>query len=52
LQKDVFLYSKQEGYFSDNYFDLIPNQEKIIFFNSNKNEKVDFKIKSLNQLNY
>ena len=52
LQKDVFLYSKQEGYFSDNYFDLIPNQEKIIFFNSNKNEEVDFKIKSLNQLNY
>ena len=36
LAKDVFLSLPSEGVFSDNYFDLIPGQEKQVIFNTKK----------------
>lgn len=30
LAKDVFLYSENEVFFEDNYFDLLPNEKRII----------------------
>lgn len=50
LQKDVFLYSKEKGHFIDNYFDLLPNEEKIIIFKSEAKKLVDLKMKSLNSI--
>ncbi|MFY0629348.1 MAG: glycoside hydrolase family 2 protein [Flavobacteriaceae bacterium] len=49
LQKDVFLFIKQKGHFSDNFFDLLPNEKKTIFFETKGNTLDDLKIKSLNQ---
>ena len=46
LAKDVFVSSSTNGEFSDNYFDLLPNCEKIIIFTTEKNEEPDIKIKS------
>ena len=51
LQKEVFLSTKQKGHFSDNFFDLLPNQEVSIEFNSDANLLEDLVIKSLNQIN-
>jgi beta-mannosidase len=52
LQKNVFLHTKAKGYFSDNYFDLMPNTiVEIEFETEAKIEKlVDLKIKTLNDL--
>ncbi|WP_084682980.1 beta-mannosidase [Flavobacterium antarcticum] len=33
LAKDVYLYSENEVFFDDNYFDLLPNQKRIIKLN-------------------
>jgi beta-mannosidase len=49
LQKDVFLFSNSKGHFSDNYFDLIPNERKIIEFKTRVGDLGDLKIKTLNQ---
>ena len=48
LQKDVFLYTKQKGHFSDNFFDLIPYEPKIIRFYSQEDTINDIYHKSLN----
>ncbi|MBO6879868.1 glycoside hydrolase family 2 protein [Winogradskyella sp.] len=50
LQKDVFLYTKTNGHFSDNFFDLLPNQPKTIEFSTQENESVNFNIKCINNL--
>lgn len=50
LQKDVFLYCNEKGHFSDNYFDLLPNQVKAITFITKTSSINDLKIKSLNQI--
>lgn len=50
LQKNVFLYSKEKGYFSDNYFDLLPNETIEIDFKTAAKTLSDLKIKTLNQL--
>ncbi len=34
LSKNVYLQNNIEGHFSDNYFDLLPNQNKVVFFAS------------------
>ena len=47
LQKDVFLYTNTQGHFSDNYFDLLPNETMIIDFKSDASD-LDLKLKSLN----
>ena len=50
LQKDVFLFSSEDGHFSDNYFDLLPKQTKIITFETNASEINDLRIKTFNNL--
>jgi beta-mannosidase len=50
LQKEVFLVTKQKGHFSDNFFDLLPNQEVSIEFDSDAKTLDDLEIKSLNSI--
>ncbi len=50
LQKDVFLSTKQKGHFSDNYFDVLPNQEVSVAFKSDAKTLDDLNIKTLNQI--
>jgi len=47
LQKDVFLSTTEKGHFTDNFFDLLPNEEKVIFFKTQINSLKDIKIKTL-----
>jgi beta-mannosidase len=49
LQKDVFLFTNQQGFFSDNFFDLLPNESKIIKFKTNAQTLDDLQIKTLNE---
>ena len=49
LQKSVQLRANSAGTFSDNYFDLLPNKEKEIYF-STKDTDVTFQLRSLNAL--
>ncbi|MEY8848724.1 glycoside hydrolase family 2 protein [Psychroserpens sp. XS_ASV72] len=49
LQKNVFLYTNNKGRFSDNYFDLLPNETLTIDFNTESDILDDLKIKTLNQ---
>lgn len=48
LQKNVFLYTKHKGHFSDNYFDLLPNETIEIEFKTEAKHLDDLKIKRLN----
>ncbi|MEN8856876.1 MAG: glycoside hydrolase family 2 protein [Flavobacteriaceae bacterium] len=50
LQKDIFLSSKKKGHFSDNFFDLLPNEEITIEFKTDAKTLEDLKIKTLNSL--
>jgi beta-mannosidase len=50
LQKDVFLFCNESGHFSDNYFDLLPNQVKTVQFKTQENQLKSLKIKTLNGL--
>ena len=50
LQKEVFLFTKEKGHFSDNFFDLMPNEIKVITFKSNIEALNDLKIKTLNKI--
>ncbi len=49
LQKDVFLYSESKGHFSDNYFDLLPNEQIEIIFETDAKTLEGLKIKTLNK---
>jgi beta-mannosidase len=49
LQKDVQLSASSVGVFDDNYFDLLPKQEKLLYF-STKDTDVTFQLRSLNLL--
>ncbi|WP_353776858.1 glycoside hydrolase family 2 protein [Winogradskyella sp. 3972H.M.0a.05] len=48
LQKDVFLHTDSKGHFSDNFFDLLPNEIKTIEFLTQDEEIPIIKLKSLN----
>ena len=48
LQKSVQLSASNVGTFSDNYFDLLPMQEKQLYF-STREADVTFQLRSLNQ---
>ena len=50
LQKDVFLFTNEKGHFSDNFFDLMPNETKILEFKTNAKMLGDLKVKTLNTL--
>ena len=52
LQKDVFMQAKSKGHFSDNFFDLLPNKTKVIFFKSNSISIDDLSITTLNSIHY
>jgi beta-mannosidase len=36
LQKDVFLFSDAKGHFSDNFFDMLPNETYTVFFRTSE----------------
>lgn len=48
LQKDVFLFSKAKGHFSDNFFDLLPNETITIHFKTKAPALDDLQLKSFN----
>jgi beta-mannosidase len=48
LQKDVFLFTNNKGHFSDNFFDLLPNETRTIEFKTSSNNLNDMEIKTLN----
>lgn len=50
LAKDVFLFTKEKGHFSDNFFDMLPNSTKIIEFEAKSKSLVDLKFKTLNRI--
>lgn len=50
LQKDVFLHSNSNGKFSNNYFDMLPNETIIIEFKTDANNINDLELKSLNAI--
>src|SRR5690606_17200663 len=50
LQKNVFLYSDAKGHFSENFFDLLPNRTKIIYFRTESEQAPEVKVKTLNQI--
>ena len=50
LQKDVFLSTKQRGHFSDNFFDLLPNESVTLEFKTDAMTLDDLTFKTLNQL--
>ena len=50
LQKDVFLFTKEKGHFTDNFFDILPNESITIDFISESDSIDDLKIKSLNNI--
>lgn len=48
LQKDVFFHTKAKGHFSDNFFDVLPNQTVTIKFITNAENIDDLAFKTLN----
>ncbi len=48
LQKNVFLYTDQQGHFSDNFFDLLPGEHKKVLFKTNKKQNPKILLKTLN----
>ncbi|QHI34768.1 Exo-beta-D-glucosaminidase [Kordia antarctica] len=50
LQKNVFLHTKVNGHFSDNFFDLLPNETKTIIFHTEAENIDDLAIKTLNSI--
>jgi beta-mannosidase len=50
LQKNIFLSADKKGRWSDNYFDLLPNQARTIYFYTNSKIPPQLQHKTLNQL--
>ena len=50
LQKDVFLSTKQKGHFSDNFFDMLPDESVTLEFKTDAMTLDDLTFKTLNQL--
>ena len=51
LTKDVQLSTAANGFFEDNYFDLLPNVEKRVFFKTDaKLSPMDVRLKTLNEI--
>jgi len=48
LQKDVFFYTKAKGHFSDNFFDVLPNETITIIFKTEAETLDDLAFKTLN----
>ena len=50
FQKNVMLMTSADGHFSDNYFDLKPNETKTVLFKTKASSIEELTYKSLNQL--
>ena len=50
LQKNVYIDADSKGKWSDNYFDLLPNQSKTIYFYTENKALPKLQFKTLNQL--
>ena len=52
LQKDIFLYTDQKGYFSNNYFDLMPGKKAVVRFitEADKHKPLQLQLKTLNMM--
>jgi beta-mannosidase len=50
LQKEVFLFTKNKGHFSDNFFDVLPNEAITIEFATEAASLDHLQIKSLNSI--
>ncbi len=50
LQKDVFLISEEKGHFSDNFFDMLPNEIYTIHFKTKAPKLENIQIKTFNNL--
>ncbi len=48
LQKDVFLYTNAKGHFSDNFFDLMPDESNTVHFKTEVNSLDDLAVKTFN----
>ena len=48
FQKDVFLSSKQKGWFHDNFFDIFPDEVRWVYFKTDSETLDDLEIKSFN----
>ncbi len=51
LQKDVFLFTTKKGHFSDNFFDMLPNESITIQFTTEAKSLGNLQIKTLNLIN-
>ena len=49
LQKDVFFYTKAKGHFSNNFFDVLPNETVTITFKTEAEDIEDLAFKTLNK---
>ena len=50
LQKNVFLFTNEKGHFSDNFFDLLPNETKVLEFKTESKSLNNLDIKTLNNI--
>jgi beta-mannosidase len=50
LEKDVFLQSNTKGKFSDNFFDVLPDERLTIFFETEHEETPQISIRTLNDI--
>lgn len=50
LLKDVFLSADMKGHFTENFFDLLPNEEKTIYFSTDSETSPNMSIRTLNQI--
>lgn len=48
LQKDVFLFTESKGHFSDNFFDLLPNEFITVHFKTASKTLNDLRLKTFN----
>lgn len=48
LQKDVFLYSSEKGFFENNFFNMLPHTTYVVHFKTQSETLPDLQIKSLN----
>lgn len=50
LEKDIFLSSDANGKFIDNFFDLLPNEKRTIFFETDSDKEPKITFRTLNQV--
>ena len=51
LQKGVFMHANVKGHFTQNFFDLLPGESKIIYYKTSSKTLDKLNIKTLNEIN-